>query len=810
MAWTRLVSNSNAGNISLDIDYNLASVVRTSNSNVQVTLGIRCKSSNGHTWTQNSICAWIPAGGTRYYMFNSGSGSKKIDPKKYYYANTGNGTTSETSPFVINLNVGITDTSASFAVGYGWNGYSPSQKGSSTIWVSFPTGASKPSGLYCSVSSRTETKVSLNGGYNSDGHASITSSGYQYSTNNSSWSSFSNNSTTLSPNTTYYFRYYATNSQGTSYSGSTSTTTYQYPYVTSIQYSSVAIGSVQRVYFYNPLRRSITMYMRAKSRSGTVIYSTTTSSSDSVSFTVPIGAASNTLGSSSTSATAYYSVSYGSHDIDYVTGTYYIGSGGCAPTWNVSANNLIKYKDYNATTLALTNSNQDLVQGYSKIAYGINYNSYPASSNYGSTIDHYEVSIDGGSYTRLSSSSSSATIESGVIPSGTTTTISARAVDARGYASSPITKVISIIPYSNPTGSLTVRREGGYGPTVKLKADALWAISTKNKGTGYYQYCVDGTDSYSTATDISTFGSYITLPGTFDNDTVYRFRIKLTDQIGNDSAFIYALVGVGEPIMFIDTVQQGVGINCFPDEKGLYVKGNILKNDKEVLTEDGYCKGVIDYNDSSHGHIEIGYQGASLSNPSYFAGYDGNGHIKDVSIDNAKSTLGITKEAIGNMMYPIGAVYMSTKPTDPHDLFGVSWKRIIGYFLWGTNTTPKSTGGSRTTDSHVLTAAESGMPAHGHTASGSYSGSDFYIRHGKNEPTDTVKGGWNTWVDQSVGETWNNGVATSSYSHHIDRVNIRGTVGVSVSNAGSKNATQGHSHNYMPPYFEVYMWYRTE
>lgn len=141
--WNRLVNNSNAGNVSLNIDYAVTNVNRSGNT-VSFNYGIRFSMATS-TWTSNNIAAFCPSGGTRYTAFNSGSGKNHTSKGTYYYANTsGATTTSEVTPFYFSKTVGANDTSLTFAVGFGWNAWSPSQKGSANITVSFPSAPPEP------------------------------------------------------------------------------------------------------------------------------------------------------------------------------------------------------------------------------------------------------------------------------------------------------------------------------------------------------------------------------------------------------------------------------------------------------------------------------------------------------------------------------------------------------------------------------------------------------------------------------------------------------------------------------------------
>lgn len=60
-------------------------------------------------------------------------------------------------------------------------------------------------------------------------------------------------------------------------------------------------------------------------------------------------------------------------------------------------------------------------------------------------------------------------------------------------------------------------------------------------------------------------------------------------------------------------------------------------------------------------------------------------HTLQQVIDLAVKTavLKAKKEAIlTQFSWPVGSIYTSTKPTDPHELFGGKWKPIQDTFLW--------------------------------------------------------------------------------------------------------------------------------
>lgn len=124
-------------------------------------------------------------------------------------------------------------------------------------------------------------------------------------------------------------------------------------------------------------------------------------------------------------------------------------------------------------------------------------------------------------------------------------------------------------------------------------------------------------------------------------------------------------------------------------------------------------------------------------------------------------------------VYPVGSIYISTASTNPSTLFGFgTWAAFAaGRTLIGVGTsdqafTAGTTGGEST---HLLTAAESGLPAHSHTLQ-------------------------NNVVTQA-GSNWTGPSSNSTIS------------GPQSGTAGPTNASS--AHNNLQPYIVTYMWKRT-
>lgn len=131
---------------------------------------------------------------------------------------------------------------------------------------------------------------------------------------------------------------------------------------------------------------------------------------------------------------------------------------------------------------------------------------------------------------------------------------------------------------------------------------------------------------------------------------------------------------------------------------------------------------------------------------------------------------------VGSIAYPVGSIYLSVNSTNPSTLFGGTWQRIQGRFLFAADSkhAAGSTGGEET---HKLTASE--IPDHKHSI-------DFYknCRPG-NDASSSV----------TIYPAY--GYPEGDYSRYPYEEYTSTMHGVD------------QPHNNMPPYLSVYMWKRT-
>lgn len=180
------------------------------------------------------------------------------------------------------------------------------------------------------------------------------------------------------------------------------------------------------------------------------------------------------------------------------------------------------------------------------------------------------------------------------------------------------------------------------------------------------------------------------------------------------------------------------------------------------------------------------------------------------------------------VIYPVGAIYISTNSASPASLFGGTWSAINERFLLasGSSHSAGSTGGafnknisvSGTTNEHALTINE--LPAHKHVVpeihgktdkTGSGHTHTYYLTsYTPSNATEGEEGGvsdmeWKAWqTGNQEGTGLNEGEHTHTFTiEEVETSDIGGGAGHTHSFSGSG------SNDITPPYLSVYMWQRT-
>lgn len=163
---------------------------------------------------------------------------------------------------------------------------------------------------------------------------------------------------------------------------------------------------------------------------------------------------------------------------------------------------------------------------------------------------------------------------------------------------------------------------------------------------------------------------------------------------------------------------------------------------------------------------------------------------------NLKEYTALLVKSVRLFSWPVGSIYTSIKPTDPHELFGGTWEPIPDTFLWcaGPKHAAGTTGGEET---HKLIIDE--MPEHSHSISSTDITGGFQVYWSSVNSLFGCFQGDN--VTHFPAKT---GVEDLAFDYY-DRVNFKST-----HNHGMTSSGGGAAHNNMPPYRSVYAWQRVK
>lgn len=140
----------------------------------------------------------------------------------------------------------------------------------------------------------------------------------------------------------------------------------------------------------------------------------------------------------------------------------------------------------------------------------------------------------------------------------------------------------------------------------------------------------------------------------------------------------------------------------------------------------------------------------------------------------------VNKQELFNLIYPVGAIYLSTTNVDPGTIFGGTWEQIKDKFLLSAGDTyaAGSTGGKTSyTLSAAIGAVDNNVHALGYITEGPIAYQKSY------RPSIVVYGGS---ADTSATASWNHSTPVTEHSVNDRNVTI------------------------IPPYLSVYVWKRVE
>lgn len=268
------------------------------------------------------------------------------------------------------------------------------------------------------------------------------------------------------------------------------------------------------------------------------------------------------------------------------------------------------YADTNATTTAITNDDQQIIQLNSTVSF--NFTSL-AAVKYATLV---KVEITANAVT-VSSSLSGSSVSNHIVAFGTinsTTDIEAiiKLTDSRGNITTESLN-ITMLAWSLPTGIISLSRKSNYYDETYLKVNADYSsLDNKNSITIQYQYKETSGSSWS-ALAILQDDVQVTL--SLDNTKSFDFKIIVTDRIG--STTYNAVLQIGIPILYIDKLLRSVGVGTIPDQtnqlavdRRIELKNTLQENVADLwstVTNENYRSAFLIFrNQNNNGVLQLG------------------------------------------------------------------------------------------------------------------------------------------------------------------------------------------------------------
>lgn len=360
--------------------------------------------------------------------------------------------------------------------------------------------------------------------------------------------------------------------------------THPYPTLTAVGNTNYTIGSGAISFtLNNPLNRKCTISMIAKGEQASQDYTTSVETSGTSASLTPNATELYETIPNKISNTATYKCTYSTLKESSITGVYKCNNNDCIPS--IVDNLNLKYKELSDSVKNVLgeSNNQYLIQNQSEL--GISFTEADAMN--GASIASYTVLINGSVVGNGLTSAPASGVYSnrGLVTYNKNINLSLRVTDSRGFTATTNAIEVKILPWSKPSIAIAAERENNFNTTTTITFDVVnftkLLIGNNDYNSGHRSLILNYCEGSSYDEDKVLGGDGISVEFINDQpqDVVlelnqsnnYIFKVKLSDAFDYNEA--YALVNRGIPIMMVDGKQLGVGINCFPSGKGLYLNG---------------------------------------------------------------------------------------------------------------------------------------------------------------------------------------------------------------------------------------------
>ena len=401
--------------------------------------------------------------------------------------------------------------------------------------------------------------------------------------------------------------------------------------------------------------------------------------------------------------------------------------------------------------------------------------------------------------------------------------------DSRSYSNS-ITKSFTIVDYNLPTiENFVASRVGGVTTNLQLVANGSYTKWNSNFAIQnsfiIFQYYIGNSgwknipvtqDNFHLNND-GTWTLSTTITDTLELDQTTTSQIRILDVIGKRTQEIdtslninkyfdgyimsnISTIPTGKVLIWRDLLNKWFGIGKKPT-CALDVDGKITASGEVVggLTG-GYGQlraisnnyGAMIRNDDSDTYLLLTNSGNKNGQWNDLRPIRVNNNSGHVYIGNGATITGgltIDNKSFLDRIYPVGSIYMSVNNTDPGTLFGGTWEKYAGGYVYSAFSTIDQTEfHGWGTQSHAITENE--MPSHTHTQASCTNPGDHQHGYGYGSPKRAGDGSkWNTCADGG------NAAKTQPAGGHTHTITLNNTGGGA-----------GHTHEIAT--IDVFMWKR--
>lgn len=385
--------------------------------------------------------------------------------------------------------------------------------------------------------------------------------------------------TGLTPGTAYVVRT-SIQSNGTWVTSATrKTSTYLWPYASSMP--DFTLGNTLRIEIYNPTGHNIRVNL--KDRNGTTVATVSGAGTSATFFQAGIdwsSAIAALYASIPSAMSANYRVEVvtepltDAHSEVRTGGLYQVDQAASVPVIGS-----LTYAD-NSAAAAITGDSSQIVQNISTPLFTA---SGLAAVN-GASLAACEISVNGTTYSETPAATTN--IQGGTINAAANIIATLTLTDSRGLAATATVEV-QMVPWSNPTGIISVARQQNFYTATDVKVDA------------------DFTQVGSSTVTITLTGDAVPIPGkttpaqvtatipdnattvvNFDNEFEWNISITLVDSFGGTTTYTGIHLGRGIPINFTDRILRSYAVNGFPThENSIEVfEGSFYKDNTDIAS----------------------------------------------------------------------------------------------------------------------------------------------------------------------------------------------------------------------------------